>query len=129
MWNKILTWVRNLFSNQTIKDLATVGVTIGLVKYPYMKEPIIKTSQYVVDTIDGKGGIDINSLDVLLMKEFDKAKLSTDQRLIGTAAIALYKPKLISYLNKIAPIDEMKKMQELRALAVLVNQAAGGVAT
>ena|SRR3989304_6225710 len=136
LWNSITAFIRKVFGNQTIQELATLGTTLALIKYPYMRDPIIKGSQRVIDAIDGnEPAIKLNYVEYIkgiFMVEFEKARLSQDQRLIGMGAIALYGPKLEAYLAKVIPYhtigSELKKMQEIRSLAVLVNKAAGGKA-
>jgi hypothetical protein len=133
MWQKFKLFLASLFGSPSLQFMATVGIKVGLATHPELIVPTRLASQGVIDKVDGKEIVSVAMIEDLLNAELAKMSLSKDKYGLAQAAIATYKPMLVDYLAKISIpgmggglSDAQKK--EIRALAVLVNNAAGGTA-
>jgi hypothetical protein len=119
---------KDVLDDATVKLMISVGVQEAILYHPEVKAPMIEVSQKVVDGIDGKlleGAPDVMAL---IKQEIDKAGLDVPIKILVDGLMSTYAAQITGMFDTNGISDALAQLTELRKLAVLANNAAGGQA-
>ncbi len=130
LFNKILEYlhITDVLNMPKVQELMKVAIKTALVLHPEYAEPVQEISQKVVDGIDGKLIPDTTTLVTLVESYIKTSGLTLAEQAAITALLFAYQDKILEIFNTDGVTDELAKLTELRALAIIVNNAAGGTA-
>lgn len=119
---------KDLLDDSTVKMMITVGVQEAILYHPEAKAPMIEVSQKVVDGIDGKLLQNAPDVMAIIKQEIDKAGLDAPVKILVDGLVSTYAAQITGMFDTNGMSDALAQLTELRKLAVLANNAAGGTA-